>query len=226
MINNIPRYCLWLVDIRPDELNSLKEIKHRVEEVYKNRISSNREATKKLALFPARFGEVRQPVTNYIALPRVSSENRVYIPITILNKDIVAGDKVYTIQSSDLYVFGVLLSLIHMVWMKTTSGRLKSDYSYSVQLTYNNFPWPEVNDKDKKKIEDLAQAVLDARLEFPESSLADLYDPRTMPPALVRAHTDLDRAVDKLYRASGFKNDSERVQWLLGMWEKLTHHAN
>ena len=226
LINNIPRYCLWLVDIRPDELNSLKEIKHRVEEVYRNRISSSREATKKLALFPARFGEVRQPMTNYIALPRVSSENRVYIPITILNKDIIAGDKVYTIQSSDLYVFGVLLSMIHMVWMKTTSGRLKSDYSYSVQLTYNNFPWPEVNDKDKKKIEDLAQAVLNARLEFPESSLADLYDPRTMPPALVHAHTDLDRAVDKLYRASGFKNDSERVQWLFGMWEKLTHHSN
>lgn len=112
--------------------------------------------------------------------------------------------------------------MMHMDWVRYTCGRLESRYRYSKDIVYNNFPWPEVNEKDRDKIDKLAQAVLDARLEFPDASLADLYDPRTMPVALVRAHTDLDRAVDKLYRSAGFASDIERVEWLFGMWEKLT----
>ena len=223
LINNIPRYCLWLNNIRPEELSELPEILNRVKSVYEIRILSNREATNKLAQFPTIFGEVRQPQTQYIALPRVSSVNRKFIPIAILEKDVIAGDKVYTISSDSKYVFGILNSTMHMCWMKVTSGRLKSDFSYSNQLTYNNYPWPNnPNDKQIKTIETAAQKVLDARLQFPDSSLADLYDPLTMPPLLVKAHNELDRAVDLAYRPQPFTSEANRMVFLFELYEKYT----
>lgn len=223
LINSIPRYCLWLVDIQPNELKMFKEIVKRVEKVYKSRISSKREATRKLAPFPSRFGEVRQPDTDYIALPRVSSENRNFIPIAILNKEVIAGDKVYTISSNSLYDFGILTSTMHMSWMRVTSGRLKSDYSYSNQLTYNNFPWPENPPKKQiDAIEAAAQAVLDARSKFPNSSLAVLYDPLTMPPELVKAHQTLDRSVDLAYRPQAFASEAKRMEFLFSLYAKYT----
>ena len=186
-------------------------------------MSSTREATRDLASMPYRFGEVRQPRENYIALPRVSSENRKYIPITILDKSIIAGDKVYTIEKGGLYHFGVLLSEMQMLWMRLTSGRMKSDYSYSNTITYNNFPWPEkVTDKQKETIEKAAQSVLDARALFPDSSLADLYNPLTMPPILVKAHNDLDRAVDLAYRPQPFINETKRIEFLFELYDKYT----
>lgn len=223
LINSIPRYCLWLVDIEPQELNKLKEVSKRVEKVFKIRNESTREATRKLAKYPTKFGEVRQPTTDYIALPRVSSENRRFIPITILNKEIIAGDKVYTISSNNLYDFGILLSTMHMSWMRLTSGRLKSDYSYSNQLTYNNYPWPEnPTSKQIEKVELAAKNIINTRALFPNNSLADLYNITSMPPALVKAHDILDKAVDSLYSNSSFDNEAKRIEHLFELYEKYT----
>ncbi len=223
LINDIPRYCLWLEDIQPNELSKLKEVSKRVKAVFELRNSSTRETTRKLALYPTKFGEMRQPNTNYIALPRVSSENRKYIPITILNKNVIAGDKVYTISSENKYIFGMLISSMHMSWMKITSGRLKSDYSYSTQLTYNNFPWPyNPTAKQITAIEDSAQKILEIRAQFPKSSLADLYKPSQMPPALVKAHIELDKLVDLAYRPQAFVSDAKRVEFLFELYEKYT----
>ena len=223
LINNIPRYCLWLEKIKPNELSELPEILKRVKSVSEIRISSNREATNKLAQFPTVFGELRQPQSDYIALPRVSSVNRKFIPIAILDKNVIAGDKVYTISSDSKYVFGILNSTMHMCWMRITSGRLKSDYSYSSQLTYNNFPWPENPiEKQVKAIETSAKKILDVRLLFPNSSLADLYDPLTMPPALVIAHNELDKAVDLAYRHQPFTSEANRMVFLFELYEKYT----
>jgi len=223
LINSIPRYCLWLEDIKPNELKELKEVSKRVKSVFEIRNSSNREATKKLSQYPTRFGEMRQPQTNYIALPRVSSGNRNFIPITILDKNIIAGDKVYTVSSDSRYDFGILISTMHMAWMRVTCGRMKSDYSYSNQLTYNNFPWPEnPTEKQIKAIEEKAQKVLDVRTMFPNSSLADLYNPLTRPPTLVKAHNELDKAVDLAYRSQPFTSEANRMVYLFELYEKYT----
>lgn len=223
LINNIPRYCLWLLNANPTEIKSIPPIFERIEKVRKNRLASTRPKTKELGLTPTLFGEIRQPTVNYIALPRVSSFNRDYIPISILDKNIIAGDKVYTIQSPSFYHFGVILSVMHMTWMRYTSGRLKSDYSYSNSITYNNFPWPEnINVKQREAVEKAAQAVLDARAQFPDASLADLYDPNTMPSALVKAHQTLDRAVDLCYRSQHFPNQTNRIEFLFELYDKYT----
>lgn len=223
LIHNVPRYCLWLINVSPAEINTYPFIKERVNAVKKVRESSTRASTNELSKFPTRFGEVRQPSGDYIALPRVSSENRDIIPITILDKSIIAGDKVYTISSNAKYLIGVLMSKMHMSWMKTTCGRMKSDFSYSNLIVYNNYPWPKnPTDKHMEKIERCAQAVLDARKQFPESSLSDLYHPLTMPPVLVKAHNDLDKAVDEAYRSQPFTSESERMSFLFDLYEKYT----
>lgn len=224
LINNIPRYCLWLENISPEELNKMPLVKERIDAVRKVRQLSSREATKELAKFPMRFGEVRQPKGQYIALPRVSSESRNYIPITVLEADIIAGDKVYTIENGNLFIFGVLMSKMHMDWMRLTCGRMKSDYSYSNSIVYNNFPWPEnPTDKQKENIEKAAQKVLDVRAQFPDSSLADLYNPLTMPPALVKAHSELDKAVDLAYRPQPFANETKRIEFLFELYDKYVN---
>ena len=223
LINNISRWCLWLESCNPEELRQMPEVKVKIEAVKKMREQSNRKATRELAFFPSRFGEVRQPIEKYIALPRVSSENRKYIPIVILPPEIIAGDKVYTIEHCSYFHFGVLTSSMHMDWMRLTAGRLESRYSYSNSITYNNFPWPEnPSEKQKKDVEDAAQKILDTRAQFPGSSLADLYDPLTMPPALVKAHQDLDKAVDLCYRPQPFPNETKRIEFLFELYDKYT----
>lgn len=223
LINNIPRFCLWLKDIAPDELRSLPLVMARVDLVKKMRASSTRPATNILALTPTCFGEIRQPKGNYIAIPRVSSENRKYIPIAILDSSIIAGDKVYTIENGSLYHFGILTSKMHMDWMRLTAGRLESRYSYSNSITYNNYPWPEKpTDKQISSIEEKAQKVMDVRNEYPNSSLADLYDPLTMPPSLVKAHNELDKAVDLAYRSQPFTSEAKRMEFLFELYEKYT----
>jgi hypothetical protein len=230
LINNISRWCLWLEECTPSELKQMPDVLERVEAVKILRQASSRKATQELAAFPTRFGEVRQPKSNFLALPRVSSENRDYIPITILNKEIIAGDKVYTIENYNKYLFGILLSKMHMTWMRYTAGRMKSDYSYTNQITYNNYPWPEnPTDKQTKAVEEAAQAVLDARASFQNppsggrgASLADLYDPNTMPPVLVKAHQQLDKAVDLCYRPQAFINETKRIEFLFELYDKYT----
>ena len=220
-INNKSRWCLWLADINPSELRTIPEVYERVLSVKKHRLSSNRAATNKLANTPYLFGEIRQPSSIYLMLPRVSSELRKFIPIGYLPPEIIASDAALTISNATLFHFGILTSTQHNAWMRTVAGRLKSDYRYSAKLVYNNFPWPTPTDAQRSAIETAAQGVLDARAHYPDSSLADLYDPLTMPPELVKAHAKLDKAVDAAYGYKGANSDAERVAFLFGLYQDL-----
>jgi len=226
-INGINRYCLWLRDCPPQELRRMPEVMKRVEAVRQMRLVSTDAATRKDSAIPMLFQKIRQPESDYLALPRVSSERRVYIPIGFLPAGHIAGDKLHTIPHATLYHFGVVTSVMHMAWMRAVTGRLKSDYQYSATIVYNNFPWPEPTDKQHAAIEVAAQRVLDARAKFPEATLADLYDPLTMPPVLLAAHQALDRAVDTAYLSSGFcrmsspPTESQRVAFLFGRYQEL-----
>src|SRR5665647_66587 len=222
-LNNIPRFCLWLKDIQPSELKNHASVYERIERIKKFRSNSKRPQTIKMAQFPSLFGEERQPESNYLAIPKVSSENRNYIPIGFCTKDIICGDKLFNLPNATLWQFGIITSLMHMTWMKYICGRLKSDYSYSNTIVYNNYPWPEnPSEKQKEVIEKAAQKVLDVRAAFPNSSLADLYNPLTMPPALVKAHNELDKAVDLAYRPQPFINETKRIEFLFELYDKYT----
>ena len=223
LINNIERWCLWLIDADPAEIKTLKYIVDRIQKVKETRLKSKRTTTIKDANTPMLFGEIRQPKTNYLALPEVSSENRKYIPIEFISKEVIGSNKIYMIPMATKYLFGILNSSMHMSWVRQISGRLKSDFQYSTGIVYNNFPWPEnPTDKQIKLVEEKAQKVLDTRKEFPNSSLADLYDPLTMPPALVKAHQELDKAVDLCYRPQPFPNETKRIEFLFELYEKYT----
>lgn len=222
-INNIKRWCIWLKDVPPNEYSKLKEILNRIEKVKSYRLESNRPNTKKLADFPMLFGEIRQPKSNYLLIPGVSSENRKYIPIGFLSKEIIASDLARTIADASLYLFGVVTSEMHMTWVKYVCGRLKSDFRYSNSLVYNNFPWPlDLTNKQKENVEKAAQAVLETRIKFPESSLADLYGSSTMPPELLKAHRVLDKAVDLCYRSQSFLSEDKRIEFLFELYDKYT----
>jgi hypothetical protein len=222
-LNGHKRWCLWLKNANPTDLKETKLVTERVENVRKLREESTRQATQKLAAFPTLFGEDRQPKSDYVLIPRHSSENRKYIPLGFFDENSIASDSCLFIEGAKLYHFGILMSSIHMVWVKNMCGRIKSDYRYSNELVYNNYPFPEnPNDKQVKAIETAAQNVLDTRLQFPNSSLADLYDPLTMPPTLVKAHNELDKAVDLAYRPQAFTSEANRMEFLFGLYEKYT----
>jgi hypothetical protein len=231
-INNIGRWCLWLVNIPPAELRAMPHVLKRVEGVRAMREASTKAATVALASTPTLFGEIRQPKSKrYLAIPKVSSERRQFIPIGYLDSEVICGDKIFFVDDASLFTFGVLTSTMHNAWMRYTCGRLKSDYSYSNTIVYNNYPWPgfageALNDKHRTAIEQAAQCVLDARAQFTSSSLADLYDPLTMPPALLKAHQKLDTAVDAAYQPSGGKksyaSDAERVAFLFDLYQRIT----
>jgi len=222
-INSIPRFCLWLVDCQPNELRDMPEVLRRVELVKEMRLASPAPSTRSAAETPTIFKQLNQPNNNYLAVPRVSSERRTYIPIGYLPKEHIAGDKLYTVPNATLFHFGVLTSSMHMAWMRVVAGRLKSDYSYSNTIVYNNFPWPEKpTEKQKQAIEAAAQNVFDVRAQFPESTLADLYDPLTMPPVLLKAHQQLDKAVDVAYGKTSFQTEAQRVAYLFELYQKYT----
>ena len=222
-IDRKPRYCLWMKHINPTELKQSAFIMERVKNVKEFRLSSNRASTLKAAESPYLFGAPFECISDYIALPKVSSENRKYIPIDYLSKDIIPGDKLFCMQESTIYHFGILTSNVHMAWMRAVCGRLKSDYSYSNTIVYNNFPWPTPTEAQKAKIEQTAQAILDARALYPESSLAVLYDEVTMPPELRKAHQANDKAVMQAY---GFSikdfTESDCVAELFKLYKSLT----
>ncbi len=222
-INGIERWCLWLVGAAPAELRALPLLMKRVEGVKSHRVASQRPATQKLADTPTLFGEIRQPTGTYILVPRHSSERRRYIPMGFLDPKTIVGDANLCIPNAKLYHFGVLSSAMHMAWVRQVCGRLKSDYRYSNKLVYNNFPWPAVTGQTKEiaAVEKAAQAVIDARNEFPASTLADLYDPLTMPGSLTKAHAALDRAVDRCYRPEQFPGDRARFEHLFTLYERL-----
>ena len=221
-LNGKKRWCLWLVDAEPAELKQSPEIMKRVELVKKFRLDSVAPSTQKFASAPTQFRDRNQPDT-YILVPSTTSENRKYIPMGFFGKDDIANNSCHTVPNGTLYHFGVLMSAMHMSWVKSVCGRLKSDFRYSKDIVYNNFPWPEnPTEKQKKTIEEKAQKVLDARLEFPNSSLADLYNPLTMPLALLKAHNDLDKAVDLAYRPQPFTSEANRMVFLFELYEKYT----
>ncbi|MCC8110673.1 MAG: antitoxin VbhA family protein, partial [Ruminococcus sp.] len=209
-INNKKRYCLWLVNASPKELNSMPYVMECIRKVKEMREKSTFEPTRKMALTPFKFREEINPDT-FIAIPKTSSEKRKYIPIGYLDSNTISGDSIRIIENATLYHFGVLTSNVHMAWMRAVCGRLKSDYSYSIFIVYNNFPWCTPTDAQKAKIEQTAQAVLDARAKFPDSSLADLYDELTMPPELRKAHQANDFAVMAAYGFDRKITESECV---------------
>jgi type I restriction-modification system DNA methylase subunit len=216
------RYCLWLKEIEPSVLKNLKLVQNRIELVKENRLKSPTPSVREFAKYPTLFTQDRQPITNYLALPEVSSENRSYIPIGFLSPDIICSNKLQIIPNASLFIFGVLSSKIHNSWVKYVSGRLESRISYSPSV-YNNYPWPEnPSEKHIKTIEEKAQQVLDVRASFPTSSLADLYNPLTMPPALVKAHNELDKAVDAAYSKQAFTSEAKRMEFLFELYEKYT----
>ena len=222
-LNGIERWCLWLVDIAPEELNRLPAVKDRVEGVRKMRLASKAEATRKKARTPTLFAQIAQPKTDYLLVPLVSSQRRPYIPIGFMPKRVIASNLCCVVPHAALYHLGVLSSAMHMAWVRQFCGRLKSDFRYSKDIVYNNYPWPEAQSaRQRAAVEAAAQAVLDARKAFPNATLADLYDALAMPPALVKAHADLDRAVDLCYRPQPFENDRQRVEYLFALYEKLT----
>ena len=221
-INNKKLYCLWLVGVSPSEIKKMPEILQRVEAVRITRQKSKREATKKLADIPMLFAEIRQPKGNYIAIPKVSSEKRKYIPMSYETPDIIAKDQLFVVPDADLFYFGVLTSNVHNAWMRAVCGRLEMRYNYSNTIVYNNFPWPTPTDEQKAKIEQTAQAILDARALYPDCSLADLYDQTLMPKELRAAHQENDKAVMASY---GFNyktmSESECVAKLFELYEEL-----
>ncbi|MDP9196425.1 MAG: N-6 DNA methylase [Pseudomonadota bacterium] len=220
-INNIPRYCLWLENIDPVLLRRLKHVHQRIDGNKAYRLSSGRETTRKLASVPGLFGEIRQPETPYLLVPKVSSESRFYLPIGFCKPDVIASGSTLVVPNATFYEFGILSSLMHNVWMRAVCGRMKSDYQYSAGIVYNNFPWPEPTEKQRQKIKDTAQGILAARAQFPKAALADLYDPLAMPPVLVKAHQALDRAVDATYGRTNFVSEAERVAFLFSLYQKL-----
>ena len=221
-INRKPRYCLWMVGAKPNDIRRCPKVVERIEQVRQYRLSSPKKATQKKAETPMLFDEVRECTTDYIAIPKVSSENRRYIPMEVLHKEIIPGDKLFMLPSISSYNFGILTSNVHMAWMRAVCGRLKSDYSYSNTIVYNNFPWPEPTAEQQSKIEQTAQAILDVRANYPDSSLADLYDPNFMPYDLLQAHRNNDRAVMAAYGFSTKMTESECVAALFNLYSKLT----
>ncbi|MCX7073317.1 MAG: N-6 DNA methylase [Methylococcales bacterium] len=229
-LNNLPRFCLWLKDSTGTDRTKSPEIKRRVEQVKKMRLASSREATQKLAATSYLFGEIRRTNKRYLAMPAVSSENRFYIPIGYLEADTICGNKLYMIPDATIYDFGILTSHFHNAWMRAVAGRMKSDYSYSNTIVYNNFPFPvDVKPAAKQKIEDAAQAVLDARIieekrcevAGQKCSLATMYAANNMPEELLKAHKKLDAAVDSAYTFKGAKDDAARVAFLFEKYQEL-----
>jgi hypothetical protein len=244
-LNGWHRYCLWLGECSPSELKGMPEAMKRVDAVRKSRLASKSLPTQKLAATPTRFHVENMPKSNFLVIPEVSSERRFYVPIGFESPETLCSNLVKIAPDASIYHFGVISSLMHNAWMRTVCGRLKSDYRYSAGIVYNNFPWPDlgvgaqfiapndtgttqnkgvINHAPTKRtnIEKCAQGVLDARAQFPEASLADLYDPLTMPPVLLKAHQALDKAVDAAYGKTNFKTEAERVAFLFELYQQYT----
>ncbi len=225
-INGVERFCLWLKGADTSVIRSLPEVKARVDAVRKFRLESKRAATRELAKTASEFAFVSHPETPYLLIPSVSSERRESIPMGFMPAETIASNLCLIVPGANLYHFGILTSTMHMDWMRRVCGRLESRYRYSAQVVYNNFPWPDATEAHKKKVEEKAQAVLDARKLYPGSTPADLYARGLMPKVLAKAHRELDRAVEKCYRAKPFRDDRDRLAFLFEFYEKLTKNTD
>jgi hypothetical protein len=222
-INEIKRFCLWLVGVNPGDLKKMPYLMERIEKVRKFRLSSTKKQTRESAARPWLFQEIRQPETEYIIVPSVSSEIRKYIPIGFVSSDIVTNNAVLMIPGGTLYHFAILTSSVHMAWLSVVCGRLEMRYRYSKDVVYNNFPWPVATDEQKSLVASQAQDVLDKRLLFPDSNLAALYDKLLMPTELIKAHKELDRAVMELYGLKDGTSQSESgvVAKLMALYQSM-----
>lgn len=219
-INGKERWCLWLVDATKEEIEAMPLVQQRVEAVRATRLASRDAGARKLAERPHQFRDLKNP-SSYILVPCHSSERRDYVPLGFLSSEVIASNANLIIPNATLYEFGILTSEMHNDWMRTVAGRLKSDYRYSATLVYNTFPWPDVTEPKRKHIESLAEEVLLIREDYPDKTLAQLYDPDIMPEPLLQAHKNLDRAVEALYREKPFRDASERLEHLFARYEKL-----
>lgn len=224
-INSISRFCLWIDPKDINEANKIRFIADRINKVKTYREESTRGATRKLSNVPYRFGEVRYKPTNAIIIPSVSSERRKYIPIGFVDKDTVISNAAQAIYDAELWIFGVLTSYMHMMWVKSVGGRLKTDYRYSAELCYNTFPFPKITDQQKKKIELYANQTLEVREKYFTKTLAELYDPDKMPGDLAEAHHNLDLYIESCYRKRPFENDNQRLKHLFKMYELMSSGA-
>jgi hypothetical protein len=223
-IDNTVRYCLWLVDATPAELRRLPHVRARLERVAKFRTASRAETTRAYANRPSLFRQIAQPTSAYLAIPEVSSERRAYVPMDITAPEVICSNTTQFIPDAKSYDFGILTSAMHMAWVRRIAGRLESRLRYSNSLVYNNFPWPtNPTNAQQTRVEELAQAVLNARAQFPDSTLADLYDPLLMPASLLKAHQQLDRAVERCYRSEPFPTDQARVEFLFALYEQIVN---
>ena len=222
-INGKERYCLWLKDVAPNKYRHIPEIMERLKGVVETRRQTKTVAVQAQADTPMLFSQIRQPESDYILVPETSSSSRKYVPMGFMSKNVIASNSTLVATDATLCLFGILTSNVHMAWLRAVCGRLKSDYRYSPSV-YNNFPWPELDDEQKARIEQTAQAILDARAKYPDCSLADLYDDVAMPPELRKAHQDNDRAVMRAYGFTpGQTTESECVAKLFEMYHALTH---
>jgi hypothetical protein len=222
-LNGSERWVIWLTNAPPALVRNCRSLRERVERVRQFRLASKKQPTVELGKTPCAVGEDRQPDKDYLLFPKVSSERRRHVPLGFLPASVVANGSSLIVPGASLYHFGVLSSEMHMAWMRQVAGRLESRYQYSGTIVYNTFSWPEAGSaKQRAAVETAAQAVLDARKQFPDATLADLYDPLAMPPALAKAHAELDRAVDRCYRSQPFESDRQRVEYLFALYEKLT----
>ncbi|MDY6187918.1 MAG: type IIL restriction-modification enzyme MmeI, partial [Campylobacter sp.] len=224
-INGKLRYCLWLVNANPSELSKIPPIMERIQKVREFRLSSKKADTRKDANTPTLFQEIRQPNSKYIIIPNVSSENRFYVPIGFLSPEIIVSAAAQFIPNATLIDFAILTSSVHMEWMRAVAGRLKSDYRYSKDIVYNNFPFASLDEKDKETLTATAQGILDARAEFSDSSLADLYNPLTMPANLRKAHEKNDQAVLKIYAVNKTATPSDIVKELFTRYGTLSKNT-
>lgn len=221
-LNNLERWCLWLESANPNELRSMPAVMKRVELVRDVRKKSKYACSIGSVDRPTQFERNRQPNSGYLIIPRVSSERRLFIPIGFVSADVINSDANFSLPNASNFHFGVLSSSMHNAWMRCVAGRLKSDFRYSNTIVYNNFPWPDLKPKYHSTIEACAQAILDTRAEFSNASLADLYDPLTMPNTLLRAHQALDKAIDAAYGYKGTATDAARVAFLFDLYQKIT----
>jgi len=223
-LNGGERWCLWLVDAPPQLLRSCAGVRERVERTRDFRLASPKIPTQEAAKRPSLFAEIRQPEKSYVLIPLHTSETRDYIPFGFFKSDVIVHNSCTAIPEASLYHFGVLTSRMHMAWTSAVCGRIKSDYRYSNRIVYNNYPWPEPDAKQRSAIEAAAQSILDARAPHLSrgASLADLYDPLSMPAELLKAHQHLDHAVDRAYRPQPFTTDRDRVEYLFARYEQLT----
>lgn len=225
-IKNILRYCLWIKDSELSEATLIEDIKQRIDLVRKERLATKDKCIQKLSVKPHQFRDMREAKTFSIIIPVVSSERRKYIPSGFLNKDVIITNSAQAIYDAEPWVFGVVTSYMHMIWVKTVGGRLKTDYRYSAELCYNTFPFPKISEQQKKQIELRVQEILRVREKYSEKTMAELYDPDKMPKDLLDAHHSLDMVIESCYRKKPFENDEQRLAHLFKMYEMMTNNAS